>query len=624
MRSLLLRDLPGLRGCDLAQVRLNHGGHGDNFVRCWRVSASTGRMIRRSNPKLSTAEIACHSTPEQAGLRVETIPFDQIPQQTRLFLDYLRDPIALRRFYPEAVRAHYEVSERRERVLANHKTDRARVCDALEQMNRKWGASEKTLANIQKLREADCIAVVSGQQAGLFTGPLYTIYKALSAVKLAECMSERGIKSVPVFWIATEDHDFPEVAKAEIINRDCALSSVSVPAEIHPDGVPVGRVTLDDSVEGSLQTLLDALPKTEFTDELEKVLRAAYRAGQTFGDAFGQLMTALIGQRGLILLDPLDSQLKQVAAPLYAAAARRAHDIAIAIVNRSRELEQDGYHAQVAPSENSFPLFWHDDKGVRHALTRNENDKYQAKSAGQKPDRQGESGTSLELTAEELAEWALREPDRFSPNVTLRAVVQDYLLPTVAYYGGAAEIAYFAQTAEVYRLLDRPATPILHRASMTLVERHTWRSLERYGIRLVDFFGGLDHVRARVVKEYLGKETSEAFDHTTRSFNTELDDLQEQLRRVDPTLAAALEKGRRKINYQIDGLRTRFNRAQVGRDEAVHRQIERAFDLLYPGKTLQERRTNITSLLARHGRYVVDWIYDAIDLGSDDHELVYL
>jgi bacillithiol biosynthesis cysteine-adding enzyme BshC len=569
---------------------------------------------------LSTAEIACHSTPEQAGLRVETIPFDQIPQQTSLFLEYLRDPTALRRFYPEAVRAHYEVSERRERVLARHQTDRATVCDALERMNRSWGASEKTLANIRLLREGDCIAVVSGQQAGLFAGPLYTIYKALSAVKLAECMSQRGIKSVPVFWIATEDHDFPEVAKAEIINRDCALSSVSVPAEVHPDGLPVGRVVLNETIAASIQALLAALPKTEFSDDLEKLLRAAYQPGRKFGDAFAELMTALVGQKGLILLDPLDSQLKQVAAPLYAKAARHAHEIALAILSRSHELEESGYHAQVAPSENSFPLFWHDDNGARRALSRNENGRYQAKSAG----REGGPASANEYSAEELAEWALREPERFSPNVTLRAVVQDYLLPTVAYYGGAAEIAYFAQTAEVYRILDRPATPILPRASLTLVEKHTWRSLDRYGISLADFFGGVDHVLARVVREYLGKETSEAFDHTTQSFNHELDDLQEQLRRVDPTLADALDKGRRKINYQIDGLRTRFNRAQVGRDEAVHRQIERAFDLLYPGKTLQERRINITSLLARHGRYVIDWIYGAIDLGSNDHEVVYL
>jgi bacillithiol biosynthesis cysteine-adding enzyme BshC len=561
---------------------------------------------------LSTAETACQSTPEQAGLRVEPVPFDQIPQQSRLFLDYLRDPSELRRFYPEAVRAHYEVSERRERVLANHQTDRNTVCDALEEMNRGWGAGEKTLANIRQLREADCIAVVSGQQAGLFTGPLYTIYKALSAVKLAECMSQRGIKSVPVFWIATEDHDFPEVAKAEIINRDCALSNVTVPAEVHADGLPVGRVVLDESILTSLQSLLEALPRTEFSEDLEKVLREAYQPGRKYGDAFAQMMTALLGPKGLILLDPLDSKLKKVAAPLYSEAARHAHDIALAIVNRSRELEAAGYHAQVAPSESSFPLFWHDDHGARHALARTDGGKYQTKQGGE------------EHSAEELADWALREPDRFSPNVTLRAVVQDYLLPTVTYYGGAAEIAYFAQTAEVYRILDRPVTPILHRASMTLVERHTWRALERYGINLTDFFAGLDHVLARVVKEYLGKETAAAFEHTTETFNSELDDLQEQLRRVDPTLAEALDKGRRKINYQIDGLRTRFNRAQVGRDEAVHRQIERAFDLLYPGKTLQERRINITSLLARHGEYAVDWVYDSINLGSNDHQVVYL
>src|SRR5207244_8817106 len=143
-------------------------------------------------------------------------------------------------------------------------------------------------------------------------------------------------------------------------------------------------------------------------------------------------------------------------------------------------------------------------------------------------------------SAAELADWASREPERFSPNVTLRAVVQDYLLPTVAYYGGASEIAYFAQTAEVYRVLGRPATPILHRASITMVEKHTWRSLERYGISLVDFFAGLDHVVARVVEQYLGKETSATLEHTTKTFNDELYRLQEELRSVDRMLSEVL------------------------------------------------------------------------------------
>src|SRR5207253_8092774 len=137
-------------------------------------------------------------------------------------------------------------------------------------------------------------------------------------------------------------------------------------------------------------------------------------------------------------------------------------------------------------------------------------------------------------------------------------------------------------------------------------------------------FQGLDHVIAQVVEKYLSQETAATFEHTTETFNDELDKLQDQLRRVDPTLADALEKARRKINYQIDGLRTRFNRSQIARDEAVHRQLQHAFDLLYPEKTLQERRINTISMIARHGRYVIDWIYDAIDLESNEHQVVYL
>ena len=561
---------------------------------------------------MSTAETACHSTPEQAGLRVESLPFAQIPQQSRLFLDYLADPSKLRGFYPEAVKHHYDLPERRDRVLTNYLTNRAALCDALERTNRAWRASKQTLDNINLLREVDCIAVVSGQQAGLLGGPLYTIYKALSAVKLAECMAQRGIKTVPVFWIATEDHDFAEVAEAGFIDRDCRFNTVRIAEEIHTDGLPVGRVTLDQSIETTVQSLLSSLPKTEFTDDLEALLHDAYGRGKKFGDAFAQIMTALLGHKGLILVDPMDSELKKLAAPLYADAAHHAHEIAAAIVARSRDLEAAGYHAQVTPSEDSFPLFIHDENGARRALTRNSRGNYQAKGNGE------------DYSANEIAGWALREPERFSPNVTLRSVVQDFLFPTIAYYGGSAEIAYFAQTSVVYRILERPVTPILLRAGLTFVEKHTWRALERYGIRLEDFFAGPDHVIARVVAGYLGKETAAKFEHTTETFNKELDGLQQQLKRVDPTLADALEKGRRKINYQVDGLRTRFNRAQVARDEAVQRQLQHAADLLYPEKTLQERRLNITSLLARHGRYVIDWILDAIDLDSNQHEVVYL
>jgi uncharacterized protein YllA (UPF0747 family) len=202
--------------------------------------------------------------------------------------------------------------------------------------------------------------------------------------------------------------------------------------------------------------------------------------------------------------------------------------------------------------------------------------------------------------------------------------VQDYLLPTVAYYGGAAEIAYFAQTAEVYRVLNRPATPILHRASLTLIERRTGRALERYDLSLADFFDGLDAVIACVVEGHLGAEQAHAFDRAGEKIDAALSELGDTLRAFDPTLADALTHGSEKIGHQLTGLRSRFHRAQMARDRAAHRQLERAAALLYPEKALQERHLNITSLVARHGLYCLDWIFSAIDIGSVDHQIVYL
>src|SRR5205085_493968 len=231
--------------------------------------------------RVSSPEAACYSTPEEAGLHLEPLPFERIPHQTRLFLDYLRDPVALRRFYPNAVRFHHELAARAPEVLAAHQTDRNALCAALRALNTDWGAGAETLDNIERLRATDCVAVVSGQQAGLFTGPLYTIYKALSAVKLAGCLAQRGTPAVPVFWIATEDHDFAEVAAAEFIGCDCRLASVSVSAEMHKEGAPVGSVVLDGSIDETIKRLLDVLPTTEFTPEVESILRETWEKGRS-------------------------------------------------------------------------------------------------------------------------------------------------------------------------------------------------------------------------------------------------------------------------------------------------------------------------------------------------------
>jgi bacillithiol biosynthesis cysteine-adding enzyme BshC len=509
------------------------------------------------------------------------------------------------------VRFHHELADRRVRVLDNYTTSRDALCDALAEMNASWGAGAQTLENVRRLRSRDSVAVVTGQQVGLFTGPLYTLYKALSAVKLAACLTARGTEAVPVFWMASEDHDWEEVRAAQVIACDGRLASIEIPDALHNEGEQVGGVVLNETVEDAAKRLFDLLPSSEFLPDIERLVRDCCHGGRTLAEAFARMLTSLTSGYGLVLLDPTDARVKRLAAPLYSEAALKGAEIAAATDARSRELEAEGYHAQVHTSADAFPLFLIEE-GARRALTRTDAGRYRAK------------GTEREWSAEELAALALDEPERFSPNVTLRAVVQDYLLPTIAYFGGAAEVAYFAQTAESYRVLERPATPVLHRASLTVVERRTARTLRRYELKLEDFFGGLDSVIARVVEKHLGPEVAGAFDETDAAVDGALDSLDAALRGFDPTLAEALKGGRRKVRHQLDGLRSRFHRARIQRDRAALRQLERAATALYPEKALQERHVNVTSLLARHGRYAVEWIHDAIDLSTNDHQIVYL
>ncbi len=350
--------------------------------------------------RVTTTEPACQGTPEVAALRVERLPFRNVPGQSRLFLEYLEDPTRLRRFYPEAVRFHYELSERRSRVLDNHRADRAALCDALGEANARWGAGPETLANVERLRSPDSVAVVTGQQTGLFTGPLYTLYKALSAVKLAACLTARGTEAVPVFWMATEDHDWEEVQTAQVIACDGRLAEVSRLRRPAPRGR--SRSAASRSTEASRRpcgvSSTSSLRASSCPSLSASCATHTNPVGPTASRSRG-CSSALTSDYGLVLLDPTDGALKRLAAPLYAEAARLGAEIASATDARSRELEKAGYHAQVHTSPDSFPLFLIDEGGARRALTRTREGRYLVK------------GTTREWTIEELAALASEQPD---------------------------------------------------------------------------------------------------------------------------------------------------------------------------------------------------------------------
>lgn len=556
-------------------------------------------------------DVACPTAGAKAILHTESVPFSDIPGQSRLFLDYQLDPISLRRFYPSAVDSHTGVAERIPDVLAAYTTDRRELCSALEDINRSFGAGEKTFKNISLLRETDCVAVLTGQQAGLFSGPLYTIYKALSAVKEARCLRDRGFKAVPIFWIATEDHDFEEVDQAVVLDANGELTSVKSGAD-HGAESTVGSTKLNASIDLAIESIFRSLRLTEFTAELRKLLARCFSTGETFASSFGRFLAGLTKQFGLVLVDPLHPVLKRLAAPIYAEAVKRSDEIAGALRSRTDAIAAAGYEPQVALAEDYFPLFWHSDDGRRLALRTETNGLIRAK------------GNRREFTREELALLAAQQPERFSPNVMLRAAVQDFLFPTVCYFGGGAEVAYFAQNGEVYRCLDRPVTPIFHRQSFTVVEAKHQRTMQAYDLRLVDLFVGLEKLLPRVVDEFLDRKTAKTFAAVEEEINAQLNRLDRELGEIDDGLAANLATRRRKILYHITALQKKLRAVEIKKDETVHRRINAMFNSLLPSGALQERSLNILYFLNNYGPHFVDWIYESIDLDDKGHRLIYL
>ncbi len=539
--------------------------------------------------------------------RIARVPFSEIPGQSKLFLRYLDDPRSLERFYPNSAADTASLAGQRDDVLAGYRTDREALCDALTEINRAVGAGAATLENIEKLRRSDTVAVLTGQQAGLFLGPLYTIYKALSAIKLAQELDAAGVSAVPIFWVATEDHDLEEVSTAHFADSAFSLFSAKYEPNEQSDGVQVGSIVLDKTIEALVKKIVGESPKTAFADELRALLQT-WRAGATFADAFGRSLMQILGRFGLIVADPMHTGLKRLSAPLYAETIEKADELGSALSERSAELENLGYLPQVVVDPDHFPLFLIDEEGRRVALRNLGNGRFKLKHS------------SRELSASELLDIAQEKPERLSPAVMFRPVVQDFLFPTIAYFGGAAEVAYFAQAAETYRVLGRRVTPIFHRQSFTIVGARHARAMEKLELDLVALFRGEEAIRLSAA----GGDLPATFDSIENIFNSELDRLNTTLSGIDPTVAANLAKRRKKMLYHIAALRKKALLADVRRDEMIDRRISELYSVVLPNGGLQERTLNIHSYVARYGSAIVDSIYDAIDLDDRSHRVIYL
>lgn len=542
-------------------------------------------------------------------MKAQCLPFSQIPHSTPLFLDLLAYAPQVRPFYPRSPQFQ-EWAKDEATKISYDPGRRERVAKILQRQNKSWNASPKTLANLERLR-GGAVAVVTGQQVGLFGGPTFAIYKAMTAVKLADEASSAGVDAVPVFWLATYDHDLAEVNHVEIPGAEGALATLSTPSQDVP-GAPVSSVRFGDEITSVIQKAAELLGETEAA----QFLRDCYKPGESLGTAFARLYARLFAEWGVIVLDPSDPELAQIAQPIYRGAVERAEELSVKLLDRGKALESAGYHQQVKVSESSVLLFT-TRKGARTPISRHLN-------AGKEEFLIDVEPAGEKLSQQELLAEIDSNPEHFSPNVLLRPIVEDYLLPTLAYTGGAAEAAYFAQAGVVYETLLGRVTPILPRFSATIVESKSQRLLDKHQVKITDVFEGPESLRQQIAAKNLPRDLQAAFDTAKKSFDDNFSAVKDRLEKLDKTLVDAAETARSKMQHQLEKLYAQAARAEAQKGELVTRHAENLSQALYPNKGLQERAIGGIYFYARYGADLLHQLYETISSDCHDHQVLEL
>jgi len=541
-------------------------------------------------------------------VKAHCLPFSQIPHTTRLFSDLLAYTPTVQSFYPRSPWLSEWLKDEAA-AISYDSARRERVTSVLERQNKSWNASGKTLENLERLRNG-AAAVVTGQQVGLFGGPMFAVYKALTAVKLAAEAAAAGVDAVPVFWLATYDHDLAEVNHVAIPGADGGLQVLTSSSHDVP-GSPVSAVRFGDEISSVVEQAAALLGET---DEAQW-LWDCYRPGETLGRAFARLYARIFADWGVILLDATDAELSRIAEPIYRAAIERAGELTAAMLDRGKALEAAGYHQQVKVTESSVLLFT-TRQGARVPISRREH--------GGVSEFMVDGETSEKLSQSELLADISAHPEHYSPNVLLRPVVEDYLLPTLAYTGGAAEAAYFAQAGVVYEALAGRVTPILPRFSATIVEPKIQRLLEKHELAVTDTFDGPEALRRKISARNLPDDLQAAFETAKQSFDSNLNTVKEKLEKLDRTLVDAAETARSKMQHQLEKLYAQAARAEAQKGELVTRHAASLSDALYPDKGLQERTFGGIYFLARYGKDLLSQLYESIHSDCHDHQIVEL
>jgi bacillithiol biosynthesis cysteine-adding enzyme BshC len=544
---------------------------------------------------------------------INWLDYRQVPSSaggySELFFHYLFDYPSVREYYPTNFRddAAFETVMQR---VTERKPDRKMLVQVLTEQNRGFSSSPQAFENIERLSKPETYAIVTGQQVGLFGGPLYTLYKAITTITLAERLRVKYPRRdfVPVFWLEGEDHDFAEMNHIGLLDRENTLVKVSyLPGGEMPERNvgAVGEMAFDATLDATFRSLEEYLPQTEFTGPIMAALRESYASGRTFNQAFAAWLNRLVGDHGLIFMSSNHPVFKRSLSPIFERELAEYPRSSQIVITRSAGMEQH-YHAQVKPKSINLFLFH---KGGRYLIEPRETD-FSLK------------GTRAFFQKEELVQIVREHPEQISPNVVLRPICQDSLLPSLCYVAGPSEIAYHAQIQPLYEYFNIPQPVIYPRASASVVQGGLTRALDKYGLDLTEFFGNIDRMSAKVVQQISEIKLDTLFQNSGNSINNALNELKFGLGEVDPTLLGALANVSTKIETHMNLLKEKAIAAQKRRNETAVRQIEKAAAGILPGGSLQERELNALHFLNKHGFALVPWLFANLDITGFKHQVL--
>jgi bacillithiol biosynthesis cysteine-adding enzyme BshC len=507
---------------------------------------------------------------------------------SRLASDYAYDFDRLGAFYngnPADPTAWRDAIARAQR----HPRQREVTAGVIAAQQRRRNAAPSAVAAAEQLRDPQTVAVVTGQQAGLFGGPLYTLLKAVTAIRLAaRVREEHRVPAVAVFWVHDEDHDWDEVRECTVLDAEACARPVALASSVEPSR-PVGRVTLDGTIESALAELQAALPPTEFTPDLMAGLARAYRPGVGMAAAFARWIEDLLGPLGLVVYESSDPGTKPLAADVFAREVASAGASARSAIEAGEALARAGYHAQVTPIPGTLAVFRMGD--TREAI-RVDGDAAVIGDAR-------EPLVALEARAR-------TSPADFSPNVLLRSVVQDTIFPTVCYVGGPSELAYFAQLKPIYTSFDVPMPLVVPRATVTLLDTNGIKFLMRSHLPLESLRAQDESVLNDLLAAALPPAVEASIESAMKAVDERLAAVTSAVTAVDPTLEGAARSTLTRMRDDLTKLQAKVVQAAKRKDETLRRQFKHAQAQAFPGGAPQERVVGFVSFLNKYGPALIE------------------